>query len=237
MRILIVEDERPIAEYIESMTRECLPDVPLSIRVCFDLEDAVEHLFSQPIDLCLLDLNLHGDDGFRLLEHAAAGSFHTIVISANTDRALEAFRYGVLDFVPKPFDRTRLAEALARLERAHSAHRAMELLAVKVGGAVRLHPLDDVQYFLASGNYVEAHLAGGKCELVEKTMRQLEQILPPNFERTHRSYLVDVRRIAWFGHVAGGRYELRLRDGQVLPLSRDRVRVLKERVHIGSDPT
>lgn len=222
-----MEDERPIAAYVEELTREVLGTRVESMRVCHDLDDAADELSAQPIDLCLLDLNLNGEDGYELLRHAAAGSFATIVISANTDRAVEAFRYGVLDFVPKPFDRARLAEALARMERPHAA--STDVVAIRQGREIRLIGLDEIRYFRSAGNYVEAHLRDGTRELLEKTMTLLERMLPPGYERVHRSYLVDLGRMTSFGHVGGGNYEIRLADGAVLPLSREKARELRGR--------
>src|SRR5688572_16580366 len=114
MRILIAEDESVIARRLERMVKEILGERAGSVAVKESLADAGEYLFEKPIDLLLLDLNLNGEDGYDLLKLAAAGSFQTIVVSANSDRALEAFQYGVLDFVPKPFDLERLKRALDR---------------------------------------------------------------------------------------------------------------------------
>lgn len=229
MRILIVEDERPIARYVEDLTRECLGERVTSIRVCHGLEDASGHLSKQAIDLCLLDLNLNGEDGFDLLKQAAAGSFYTIVVSANTERALEAFQYGVIDFVPKPFQRARLQEALDRC--TGSSGRAafpVRVLAAKRGRDLRLVPVDRVRFFRAADNYVEAHLYDGSVELLDKTMGHLERILPPRFRRVHRSYVVDGDQIRSFGHVGGGCYEVRLEGDVVVPLSRVCARELRQ---------
>jgi two-component system, LytTR family, response regulator len=231
MRVLIVEDERPIAEYIEALTRECLGRRLTTVRQCHELERAAEHLATKAIDLCLLDLNLNGEDGFRLLAEAAAGSFHTIVISANTDRALEAFRYGVLDFVPKPFTVDRLREAFARAAgTGHGTPPLTRFVCVRRAGGIRVVPLETISHFRAAGHYVEAHFAAGGFELLDKSMAQLERILPERFARVHRSCFVDVGRIDWFGHVSGGRYEVHLRGGAVLPLSRRAAHALRARV-------
>ena len=108
MRILIVEDEVSIARDIEWNCRQILKEECTGLRIEQTLESAVEYMAQHPVDLLLLDLNLSGKSGFELLKTASAGPFHTVIISAHTDRAIEAFRYGVLDFLPKPFERARL---------------------------------------------------------------------------------------------------------------------------------
>jgi two-component system, LytTR family, response regulator len=231
MRVLIVEDERPIADYVEALTRECLGSRLTSVHQCHELEHAAEHLAARAIDVCLLDLNLGGEDGYRLLEEAAAGSFHTIVISANTDRAVEAFGYGVVDFVPKPFAVERLREAFDRVRGpSPGAAPITKYVCVRRDGGIRVLPLEEITHFRAAGHYVEAHLETGAFELLDKSMAQLERMLPDRFHRVHRSCFLDVARIAWFGHVGGGRYEVRLRGGATLPLGRRAARDLRRRV-------
>ncbi|MBK7227614.1 MAG: hypothetical protein IPH97_01775 [Ignavibacteriales bacterium] len=64
-------------------------------------------------------MNLNAKDGFELLKQVVSQSFHTIVISANINRAIEAFEYGVLDFIPKPYNIERLKAAFQRLQSSH----------------------------------------------------------------------------------------------------------------------
>lgn len=90
-----------------------------AIKHFSNLEDAQDSLVSQPVDVMFLDLNLHGKDGFLLLHEQLVQPFHTIVVSANTDRALEAFELGVLDFVGKPFTQERIDKALQRFADAN----------------------------------------------------------------------------------------------------------------------
>ena len=82
MRILIVEDEPLLAQRLERFCREILGDRLESVRVATMFAEASARLDESPIDLLLLDLNLHGRDGMQLLATSVAGSFHTIIVSA-----------------------------------------------------------------------------------------------------------------------------------------------------------
>src|SRR4030042_1994514 len=115
MIVVIVEDEPFIAERTERLVKEILKNKLTRVVIKESLPGAMHYLNEHQIDLLLLDLNLSGKDGFELLKKAVAGSFHTIVISAYTDRAIEAFEYGVLDFIGKPFTVERLKKAFDRL--------------------------------------------------------------------------------------------------------------------------
>jgi DNA-binding LytR/AlgR family response regulator len=231
LNLLIVEDEPPIARRIEKIARTALRDQLGTLHVAQTLAEAETHLAQAAVDVLLLDLNLHGRDGFELLARAVAGSFHTIVVSANTDQALRAFEYGTLDFVPKPVAPERLARALARVTEAQNRSEfAATTLAVHKHGRIEPVSLDAVRYIKGAGPYSELILAGGRAELHNKSLDKLLAILPPSFERVHKSYLVDLRRVKAWHTGEGSRYELELSTGEFVPVGRERWKELKARM-------
>lgn len=228
MRLLIVEDEPLAARRLARLCEERLPPDAPSARVCASLGEARALLSEHPVDVLLLDLNLAGEDGFALLAEAAAGSFQTIVVSANTDQALRAFELGVLDFVPKPYTPERLALALGRV--ATRSASPLGTLAVRKGGGVVLVPLASVAYIQGAGDYAELILRGGGAELSEKSLERLEQLLPPDFARIHRSYLVRLTDVRQLIASEGSRTAVELRDGTRLPVGRSRLAELRRRL-------
>jgi DNA-binding LytR/AlgR family response regulator len=194
------------------------------------LSEASARLDESPIDLLLLDLNLHGRDGMELLASSVAGSFHTIIVSANTEQALRAFEYGVIDFVPKPFSRERLAQAIQRAtEREGRAACAAKYLAVRKHGRVELVPIDRVLYVEGAGAYAELVLDDGRRELHDKTLEKLHALLPPVFERIHKSYVVRMSAVKALHAQEGSHYEVELRTGVRLPVGRTRYKELREK--------
>jgi two-component system, LytTR family, response regulator LytT len=230
VRILIAEDESVTARRLERMVGEILGARIESIIVKESLADAEEYLFAKPIDLLLLDLNLHGEDGYDLLKLAAAGSFQTIVVSANAERAVEAFQYGVLDFVPKPFDLERLGKALERAGSMSLGQSPAKYLSVRKHGKVELVPVDKVLFLQGAGDYVEIHLEDGRMELHSKTLETLGALLPPHFERIHKSFIVDMRAMKGIVLQGAGKYAMDLGKGRLVPVSRVKYKELKERV-------
>ncbi len=231
MRILIVEDEPLLAQRLERFCREIVGDRLESLRVATMFSEASARLDESPIDLLLLDLNLHGRDGMQLLASTVAGSFHTIIVSANTEQALRAFEYGVLDFVPKPFSRERLEQALARVtEREARAATAAKFLAVRKQGKVELVPIDRVLYVEGAGAYAELVLEDGRRELHDKTLEKLHALLPPVFERIHKSYIVRMTAVKTLHAQEGSHYEAELRNGLRLPVGRTRYKELREKL-------
>jgi len=231
MRILIVEDERVAARRLERMVKEILGNRVTSIQSRESFDRSETFLNGNEIDLLFLDLNLNGKNGFDLLTRVTASSFHTIVVSANTDGALKAFEYGVLDFVPKPFSKERLGRALRRLERRTAPQdwdATVKHLAVKKYGEMEMVSVDDVIFFKGAGDYVEIHLRNDGVELHNKSLESLEKLLPHHFVRVHKSYLVDLREVEKIIVHGGGKYELALKGGGDIPLSRTKYKDIQE---------
>ncbi len=231
MRILIVEDERPIAEDLQEMCSRLLGEGAESVHIELTLGNARQYLSEKPVDLLLLDLNLSGRDGFDLLKEAVSYSFQTIVVSANVDRALEAFEYGVVDFIPKPYSEERVAKALDRFASVEGIHKhRTKFLAVRKTGIICLVALADLLYVRGANVYSELVLKNGVQELYDKTLDDLARILPRNFLRIHKSYIVDINAVQSLKVQGGGKYAVELPSLELLPVSRLRYAEVKKRL-------
>lgn len=228
MRILVVEDERIAARRLVRLTRDILGDAVTDITSVERLEDGEDFIGRNDIDLLLLDLNLNGKDGFDMLKNVTAGPFQTVVVSANTDQALRAFEYGVVDFVSKPFDRDRLARALQRVGGESEGGGRARYLTVRRMGALSLVPVDDICFLKGAGDYVEIHLKEGGTELHSKSLEALQRILPERFVRVHKSYVVDLDAVQQILVHGGGKYEIELTGDERIPLSRAKYKNLGE---------
>lgn len=231
MKIVIVEDEAVAARRLERMVREILKNGIDGLAVLNTLGSAEQYCATHDVDIVLLDLNLGGHDGFDLLKRFSTGAFKTIVVSANTDRAIAAFEFGVVDFVPKPVEPQRLKLAFDRVAAPITdKQEALKYLAIRNLGAVDIVAIESIAYLQGAGDYVEIHQRDGKMVLHSKSLEQLEKMLPVDYMRIHKSYIVnitDVRKVHVYG---GGRYEVELADSKRFPLGRSRYRELKAKL-------
>ncbi|CAM1369238.1 LytR/AlgR family response regulator transcription factor [Tenacibaculum xiamenense] len=228
MNVLIVEDELRIAKRIERMVRGILSDSLKSIKVLNTLQNAIEYIEGTTLDLVFLDLNLNGESGFDLLTIVVSKSFHTIIVSAYKDQAIKAFEYGVLDFVPKPFNKDRLEQAINRINAEEKiVKNSVKFLAVKKRYKIQLIPLDDVVYIKGAGVYSELFLEDGDIVLHDKSLEKLERLLSPSFERIHKSYLVKMTEIKEIIVASGSKYMAELTDGTQIPIGRTKYKDLK----------
>jgi DNA-binding LytR/AlgR family response regulator len=220
VRVVIVDDELLVARRLERMTRDALGPRLAQIDCATNLTAAARLLDQADNAVVLLDLNLAGDDGFDLLRRAVAEPFQVIVVSANVDRAIEAFELGVVDFVPKPFSAARLGQALARVVGERDAtNTAPRFLAATLAGRLDLIPIDSVVAIHGADDYSEVETQSGEKHLHKKTLAALERLLPADFHRVHRSHIANLKHAVRITTTEGTR-RLVLSNGTHLPVSR-----------------
>ena len=237
MRVLIVDDEPLAREGLRlRLARE--PDVQV-VGEAGHGDAAVALAAEQLPDLMFLDVRMPGDDGFVTLARVAEVHLPLVVfVTAFDAHAVQAFEVHALDYLLKPVDDARLAEALrraraelARAEGSTSPERVASLLGspvapeseltrfvVRERGRFRLVPVAAVRWIESASNYLELHTAHG-THLVRMTLAEAELRLP-GFARVHRTLLVRtgiVRSVVPNEH---GDFRVLLDDGQELPMSR-----------------
>lgn len=227
MKVLIVEDEALISQRIERFTKEILSGQLSHLMVKSTLESASHYINQNPIDLLILDLNLNGKDGFQLLQEVVAQSFHTIILSAYIDKAIIAFDYGVLDFVPKPFNKERLTKAFERcIDQNIPPEFPTRYLAIKKRKKLELIKIEDINYIKGAGNHAALILNNGQHHLHDKSLQRIIRILPSYFERWHKSHIVNTKIVKSITP----QFEIILHDGTRLPISRTKYKQLKDRI-------
>jgi DNA-binding LytR/AlgR family response regulator len=218
VHVVIAEDEPVIAQRLARLTRKILGDDAAVIECAADLRSALKLLAGRDHPVLILDLNLAGEDGFALVREAVAQPCRTIVVSANTDRALEAFELGVVDFVAKPFAEERLAVALQRAR--EGGGKRNRHLAVSHAGRVELIPLESIAAIHGDDDYSSIETLEGRRYLHSKTLRAMLDVLPSNFRRIHRSHIVNLVHARRIVMERSGSRSVELSSGSRVPISR-----------------
>jgi two-component system response regulator LytT len=221
MSVLIVEDDLPAQRRLVRLMRAHPMYTDAEIHCADDVAEARHIMAAYQVRLILLDLDLHGADGFRVIASAVDANHQVIVVSAHTHRAIEAFDLGVADFVAKPVSEARLRLALGRVRPEADRTRPPELLVRTRAGLERV-PVLDIVHIRADDDYVQVALRSGRRLLHDEPMARLARRLPADFVRVHRSHIVrrDAVRCVADGPV--GTRVLQLHDGARIPVSRRR---------------
>jgi two-component system LytT family response regulator len=220
---LIVDDEPPA----RASLRVLLARDP-GVRVvgeCGSGPEALEALRRLRPGLVFLDVQMPEMDGFDVLEQLGTAAPPAIVfVTAFDQYALRAFEAGALDYLLKPFDDARFAQALARAKErvalAAAAGRVAPRIAVRNGRQLAFVALAEVDWIEAADYCVALH-AGGRTHLLRRSMAAVEEeFAAAGFCRVHRSAIVNLARVAGLETGADGETEVLLADGARLPLSR-----------------
>ena len=230
MNIVIVEDEPLVQQRTQRLTKEILKSQQPKIQCFTDIDDADHYLAENTVDLLLLDLNLKGRNGFDLLKSNVASGYHTIIISAYAEKAIEAFQYGVLDFVAKPYTLERLSKAFDRmLDKSQRNYYGCKYLSIKKPGRIELIALSDISHIHADGHYSLIYYGDqvDKTALHAKSIEKIMQLLPENFLRVHRSHVVNMNSVNQLLIEPGSQYSVKLTSGIEIPVGRTKYQDVK----------
>jgi two-component system response regulator AlgR len=229
--VLIVDDE-PLAR---QRLRDLLADLP-DVRVAGEAADgreACEAVQRLGPDVVLMDIAMPGMDGLEAARHIASDPAAPAVVfcTAYDEHALAAFEARAVDYLLKPVRVERLAAALERaraLGRGRTVERLQALpksqarthLCARLRGSLRLIPVDDILYLQAEEKYVVVHHLGGE-DLVEDSLKSLEQEFPERFLRIHRNCLVARAELRELRRGSDGQVHALLKhSGDALEISR-----------------
>lgn len=124
----------------------------------------------------------------------AKASPQVIVLTKNTDLAYEAIKSNVLDYIKKPLDIFELQKSILRFEEV--VQNRNTTICVKSYGDFRFVESDEVVYLKADNNSTDMYTNNGNVVIAFKSMKHFESILPSQFVRIHKSYIVNIKYIA-----------------------------------------
>jgi two-component system LytT family response regulator len=240
LRSLIVDDEPFAREKIRSFLQD-YSDFKV-IGECQDGEQAGRAILAQEPDVVFLDVEIPGKNGLELLNSLSRDSQPFVVVVTAFDKyAVRAFEVEALDYLLKPFNKLRFAQAINRLRQKAAAFNLAEQrglskigpheigrenpdyerIVVKSGSRIIVVRSGSIEWIEAQGDYVMLHILKSG-HLVRETMSAIEKRLDPRrFARIHRSAIVNLDFIRELRPMWGGDYRVFLENGTQLTLSRN----------------
>ncbi|MDF3021920.1 MAG: hypothetical protein K0Q92_3223 [Steroidobacteraceae bacterium] len=243
LRVLIVDDEPPARERLRSMLVE-FGDFDVAGEAG-NGEQALNQVDKLVPDIVLLDVRMPGIDGIEVARQLATMAEPPAVIftTAFDEYALEAFESQAVAYLLKPIRAEKLKAALAKAGRltrpqlqqmasatrepAHRSH-----IGVRGRDGLKLIPVDEVLCFNADQKYTTVrHLKGE--DLIEDSLKTLEEEFAANFVRIHRNALVNTKYLERIARDADGQHFVHLRGmAEPLEVSRRMAGDLKDRFRI-----
>jgi len=235
MRALLVDDEAPA----RSELRYLLAAHP-GVTVAGEAGSAGEALAlarEATYDVVFLDVEMPGLTGVEAapLVRERRNPPAVVFVTAHERYAVDAFAVEAFDYLLKPVDPDRLARVVERLhERSVENVLPVEKIAVVAGGGTDLLDYDQVHYAQADGDYSRIHTYD-RSYLCTASLGELEERLPAaRFARVHRSYLVNLGKVAAVKRAAPDRFRLQLADAArtEVDVARRQSRMLRERLRL-----
>lgn len=241
LKVLIVDDEALARERLRSLLAE-IDDVEV-VGEAVTGEQGLQSAIDLSPDVVLLDVRMPGMDGIEAARHLNVMPEPPAVIFATAydEYAVNAFDAQAVGYLLKPIRKEKLAAALAQASRltrpqlqkiAASGSERRTHVAARHREGLRLIPVEEVQFFFADQKYTTVrHLKGE--DLIEDSLRTLEDELGSAFVRVHRNALVSVRFLERIERNADGQYLVYLRGCEApLQVSRRMASELRERLRI-----
>jgi two-component system LytT family response regulator len=249
LRVLIADDERLARQRLEDLlSRE--PNVEIVGHSENGLSTIAAITELRP-DIVFLDIQMPGKTGLDVVREIGVERMPPVIFTTAYDHALEAFDLAAIDYLIKPFDDERFEKAFRRarkmielnqvsrlsgelralLGHGDTASKAkgqyLERIAVEMRGQVRIVPVKQIDYMIASGPYAELYV-GDKRYLIREKMQSLEERLDPaKFFRIHRSTIVRLELVETLIRHPGGDYAVLLKGGGKLKVGRSRFEALE----------
>lgn len=233
IRVLIADDEQPARDKLQRWLAE-QADLEVVARAEDGLQAAAAIDQTRP-DVAFLDIQMPGLNGLEVaaqLEQATAPLI--VFVTAYDEHAVKAFDLNAVDYLLKPYDKERLLKSLTRVRErlgdrqfsvsavvtARAQTNSSERLLVPEGERLQLIDSGSIDWLEADDNYVHVHTAS-RSHLLRRTLQDLlAQLGEQRFVRIHKSAAVNISAIASLTPLFKGDYEISLRNGRTVRLSR-----------------
>lgn len=202
-KTIVIDDEQLARQRIKRLLKEYD-----EIEIIAEAENGAEGLLlieqHQP-DLIFLDIEMPVLNGFEMLAKLTHQP-KVVFTTAYDQYAIKAFEEGSIDYLLKPVELERLDKTIKKLKQSNLApaqipleelirqingKKAIKTLTVKIGDKILLIKLSDIVHIEAEDKYVFLHTVDGKKHLTDFTLSTLEEKLPEEFLRIHRSDIIN----------------------------------------------
>jgi two-component system response regulator LytT len=235
IKALLVDDEAPARSELRYLLG-AHPEVDV-VAEAANAGEALELSRRVAHDVVFLDVEMPGLTGVEVapLVRERSDPPAVVFVTAHERYAIDAFAVEAFDYLLKPVDPDRLARVVERLrERTVENAAPVEKVPVVAGGGTELLDFDQVHYVQADGDYSRVHTYD-RSYLCTASLGELEERLPSGrFARIHRSYLVNLGKVAGVRRPAPDRFCLQLADAghTELDVARRQARQLRERLNL-----
>lgn len=243
---IIVDDENPARLGLRALIGD-VESLEL-IETCSNGLEAIDKINSLKPDLVFLDIQMPGVNGFEVIASLTKPRPYIIFTTAHDQYAIKAFELNAVDYLLKPFSDDRFLQATQKALKLINSDRSLaddslqnlinhttsktgssaklvqdsandETIVFKSGGKIHKVDIKELNFVEAYDYYVKVHF-NNDFILIRESMKQMEENLPNEFIRIHKSYIINLNKVKEFGKFEEGMDQVLLRSGEFLKVSR-----------------
>ncbi len=238
MKAILIDDERLARAELRKLLQD-FPEIQI-LDEAANAQEGIEKIEALQPDVIFLDIQMPGKTGFDMLAELDRAP-HVIFTTAYDEFALKAFEVNALDYLQKPIEPKRLADAIHKLKAEadkdekpeeefvnNSLLTENDQVFVKDGERCWFVKLSEIRLFESVGNYAKVFFGPNK-PLILKSLNALEERLDEKtFFRANRKHIVNLRMIDKIESYFNGGLLLELKGGEKIEVSRRQTVKFKE---------
>jgi two-component system LytT family response regulator len=249
LKVIVVDDEKAARNVLSNLLMRCNTSVEIMAQ-CRDVPEAVLAIREHKPDVVFLDVQMPEYAGYEIVNFFDSIDFEIIFVTAFDQYAIKAFELSAVDYIVKPIDRSRLNEAVEKLNdrlREKTALKEYQLLRdsmrnqemgkMVISGIVdgqrskQIIELHTVIAAEALGAYCKLYFEDGTSTVLSRNLSHFESRLPDDskFFRTHRSWVVNLNHVISFNP---GHGDMVLKGNVNAKLSKNRLVAFEEQMKI-----
>lgn len=243
IRTVIINPEIDTNPMLFEIIQEYATSIEL-VGMARDIEQGIQLIEDQKPDLIILDLDMEGSASFDMLDAFKNPTFKIIFTTVDEKYALQAFKYGAIDYIVKPFAPQDILSSIDRVKRTQfneAIYNRLDYLirqnnigknykiTIPTSEGINVLSISDILRVEADRSYCFIYLTDGDRILVSKPLKDIERMLPDSvFFRVHAAYLINMDYVKRYKKEDGG--NIILNDGTHIPIARRRKKEFFERL-------
>lgn len=251
LRAVLIDDEWKSRKNLRNLLAEHCREVEV-VAEAESATDGKRQVEEFEPDVVFLDIHMPVHSGFDFLDFFEKRIFDIVFVTAYDQYAIRAIKASAVDYILKPIDLIDLKAAIAKIlehrrerrftQDSDDNHEQMSVFSENLQAAgkfkriiismprgIKIVKVADMAYLKGESNYSQIVLESGDKVIVNKTLRDYEEILGTEmFYRIHKSFIVNMLHVEEYFYSKGG--YIALKNGEKLPVSRRRVKDLLDRI-------
>lgn len=220
LRTVIIDDESHVRETLQHMLRKFCPQVKL-VGVASGVASGIREIREKAAELVLLDIKMDDGTGFDLLDQIGNIDFKIIFITAYEQYAIQAFGFSAIDYILKPINPEKLADAVKRAEQMVQGNFIIQLdtlrknlktpenknrkIILRTMENIYLLDVQDIIHCASDGSYTIFDTMEDGRITISKSIKGYDDLLSGSgFLRVHRSHLINLKHVRRFSRQDGG---------------------------------